>query len=191
MELVPLRVRIGLRQGGGHLYPPFNKIPSSLRGGVDWCHFVDRFGGWHYDKISGHEHDDAISPAGQWLGLLLVPENFAEAAAGRFDTCDILTDSEAEEFYESRVTANDPEVINDLEVLQAVAAKRAAGLPEDDDDREALDPASDRPGRRRNPRKRWADRKRAAGHTVSDDAVKRVRGKAKAMRKDRERGGRD
>lgn len=162
-ELVPLRVKIGVKGGPGgrsHAYPDFNRIPAVLRGNMDWCHFIDQYGGWYYDKVSGHDDaDDANdSPRGTWLGLLLVPESFADAAIDTFpDECDELDGAEAEAFYENRVSVVQPDVLEDVDVLQAIAAKRAAGIAEDDDDREALKPDSMRRGRRKNPKKKFAD----------------------------------
>jgi hypothetical protein len=159
MSLVPIKVRIGLKSEknkSSHAYPDFNSLPSGLRGNTDWSHFVDQHGGWHYDKVAGHSDADQESPRGTWLGMLLVPEEFANAAAEKFpDTVSIIAESEAERFYEQRVTVNQPGILDDASVLQAVAAKRAAGLPEDDDDKHALDPDHPATGRRRNKLKTW------------------------------------
>ena len=51
MELVPLKVKIGLKLDGGkkvHGYPDFNQIDSVIRDNMDWSYFVDKYGGWHY-----------------------------------------------------------------------------------------------------------------------------------------------
>jgi hypothetical protein len=163
MELVPLRVTIGLKTEKKkrlHAFPPFNEIPETIRDGMDWSHYVDQFGGWHYDNVSGHDNDDATngSPRGVWIGLLLVPEDFATEAVMRFPAqCQIVNETQAERFYEDRVTVDQPEVLEDVEVLQAIAAKRQAGIPESDDDRAALDADSPRRGRKRNKTKKWDD----------------------------------
>lgn len=163
MDLIPLKVTIGLKHEKRkrlHAYPDFNQIPENLRDGMDWSHFVDQYGGWQYDKVSGHDHEDTPngSPRGVWIGMLLVPEDFANEAVSRFpDQCLILDETQASQFYEGRVTVNQPDVFEDTEVLQAIAAKRSAGIEEDDDDRAALGPDNPRRGRRRNKRKRFAD----------------------------------
>lgn len=158
--LVPLKVKIALKTEKGrrvHAYPPFNEIPAELRDNTDWCYFVDLYGGWHYD-CCGHDEDDEESPRGVWFGMLIVPEAFAIAAVEQWpEQCSILNEQQAEQFYEGRVTVNEPDVIEDLEVLQVIAAKRQAGIAEDESDRAALDPDNPKRGRRKNDRKRFAD----------------------------------
>lgn len=161
MELVPLKVTIGLKTEKKkrlHAYPPFNEIPEAMRDGMDWSHFVDQHGGWHYDKVAGHDTEDAESPRGTWHGLLLVPEDFATEAVNRWpEQCSILNEAQSERFYEDRVTVNQPDIQEDAEVLQIIAAKRQAGIEESDDDRKALDPDNPRRGRTKNKTKKWAD----------------------------------
>lgn len=158
--LVAIRVKIGLKSDGKkrfHSYPPFNEIPKDLRDGMDWSHFVDLHGGWHYD-CCGHDEEDTESPRGVQFGMLLVPEDFANEAVNRWpEQCSILNQQQAAKFYEDRVTVNQPDVTEDLDVLQVIAAKRQAGLQEDDSDREALDPNNPKRGRRKNETKKFAD----------------------------------
>lgn len=165
MELVCLKVKIGAKQETGKrgesrrvaAYPSFNELPDGIRDGMDWSHFVDQYGGWHYD-CCGHDEEDEESPRGMQWGMILVPEDFANAAVERWpDQCSILDGRQAEAFYESRVTRDEPDVIEDLDVLQVIAAKRQAGLAEDDSDRAALDPDNPKRGRRKNDRKKFAD----------------------------------
>lgn len=190
-NLVPLLVHIGLRPNRGHLYPDLNRISPGRRCNEDWCHFVDRFGGWIYDRTSGHQNESSHSPRGEWLGLLMVPESFAEEAVDLFtDECSILDDTEAAQFYESHVTVDEPEIEHDLEALQLIAAKRSADIPEDEDDRLALDVDSKRPGRRRNLRKQWAGYKAETGCEVDSEACQRLKGRrteALARRAERRR----
>ncbi len=172
MELVPIKVRIGLRSNKGkleHDHPEFNKLPEELRDGLDWSHYVDKFGGWLYDRVSGHPtHDpDNDSPQGIWLGMLLVPEEFANAAIDEFpDQVSQMSEPECVEFYENRCTVNRPEIQDDVEVLQAIAAKRAAGVDVDDDDVHALDPDHPARGRRRNKTKTFAGYKQKRNITI-------------------------
>ena len=172
MELVPIKVRIGLRTTNGRLlhdHPDFNSLPSELRDGLDWSHYVDKFGGWKYDNVAGHsDHDpNNDSPQGMWLGLLLVPEAFAQAAVAAFpEKCSFLTEAECERFYEDRHTFDQPEIHDDTEALQAIAAKRAAGIPEDQQDRNAIDPDHPMRGRRRNKTKTFSGYKQQRGITI-------------------------
>jgi len=155
--VVALKVKIGLKQvGSGAEYPDFNAILRAREPKIemDWSHFVDLYGGWHYDKQCGHKESDETSPMGMQWGLLYVPRWFAESAVIRFpDVCSIMSEVESKDFHEVRAHGHEPEVLDNEVVLRGIAAKRAAGVPEDDDDRRALDPDDRTPGRKRNKRK--------------------------------------
>lgn len=168
MELVALRVKIGLNGNGYHDFPKFNQITSSLRGDVDWSIFVDRFGGWHYDQVSGHDHEDAgVSERGNWNGMLMVPNDFAQAAVTMFpSTCSIIVETEAEDFYNNRGHIRDAEIKEDTTVLQAIAAKEALSIAQDQSDVDALNPDHPATGRRRNKKKTFAGFKTEQGITV-------------------------
>lgn len=169
MQLVPLQVRIGLKANRQHDFPPFNELDATLRDNMDWSYFVDKFGGWHYDQVAGHSDDDSVndSPRGTWLGLLLVPDDFAQAAVARWPArCFIKTEVEAEALYNERCHIRDPEIKEDVDVLQAIKAKRDLAIPEEQADRDALDPDHLTRGRRRNTRKTWAGFKSAEGITI-------------------------
>lgn len=169
MELVPLKVKIGLRANGTHAFPAFNEIDAVYRDNMDWSHFVDKFGGWHYDQVSGHDKDDLAndSPRGMWLGLLLVPVDFAQAAITQFPTqCSISTEAEAEDFYENRGHIRDAAIREDTATLQAIKAKRDLGIVEDQSDLDALNPDHPAVGRRTNKCKTWSGFKTERGISV-------------------------
>ncbi len=169
MELVPLKVRIGLKSGGGHDFPNFNALDASVRDGMDWSYYVDKYGGWHYDKLSGHQDDDPVddSPRGTWIGMLLVPEPFATAAVAQFPAvCSVWAESVCETFYNERAHSHEPEIREDKEALQAILAKRALSIAEDQGDLDALDPDHPAPGRRRNKLHTFSDFKAQKGLTV-------------------------
>lgn len=180
MELVPLMVRIGLKADGSHKFPNFNVLPADVRGSADWSVFVDRDGGgWCYDKFAGHDVDDPAivgdplfdSPAGTWLGMLLVPEPFALAAVQKFpEECNIATEIYAEKFYEERATVNQPEVNEDATVLQNIANRVQLGdlSKTDDEYKNAMNPGHPSLGRRKNKMKKWADAKVQRGITIKD-----------------------
>lgn len=189
IKVVPLLVTIGLDHRGRHEYPPFNTLPAGMRGNCDWCTFIDRHGGWLYDRKSGHRNDDPESPFGMWRGMVLVPEQFATESVERWpDQCEILDDTEAATFYETRARHGAKEREYDLEALQLIAAKRAVGLPEDDDDREALDPNSDTPGVRTNKLRKWTNYKQSVFVDIDADSVDRVKQKQAEVRARRDRG---
>ena len=124
MELVALKVRIGLHGSGSAKYPEFGSLPIVKASGADWSHFIDREGsGWLYSKCGHKEHEDD-SPCGEQWGLLLVPVEFAEqAVAADPDCCTIITDAEASTFYECKCCRDMPEVNHDADKLNAISAE--------------------------------------------------------------------
>ncbi len=180
MELVPLKVKIGIKPIKGQLahdYPDFNRIPGPIRNNMDWSLYIDLFGGWYYDRVAGHnDHDpDNDSPYGTWLGLLLVPEHFAKAAVGHFPKiCEIVTEEKAEDFYNNRCTIEQPAVIEDLQVLQTLAARKTLGELATDSSEyiQALDVNHPAPGRRLNHLKTWEGLKKRRGITITQTLAK-------------------
>ena len=145
-----LRVKIGLRGSGGHAYPNFNKIDPALRGNVDWSHFVDKFGGWLYDNVEGH------NPNGIWIGYVLVPKPFANEAVRLFPAqCKIVDEPTVSTFYENRSNIGQPAVLEDAETIAKIKNKADLGLPQDQDDLDALDIDHPARGRRKNRVKTW------------------------------------
>ena len=170
-ELAAIKVRIGKKQAGpkagDHQFPDFGQLACVIASGMDWSRYVDVRGeGWHYDKVSGHADDDADSPFGNWDGMLLVPIEFAEQAVAKFPgTVTRLSEVQCKTFYETRVTVRQPALLENVETLHAIVAKRQLGIEETEEDRQALDPDHPSPGITRNPRKTWADFKKKCGLT--------------------------
>lgn len=174
MHLVPLKVTIGLKideQGRRvHAFPPFNDMPADVRDEMDWSFFVDKYGGWHYDKCCGHAEEDldAGSRRGFWLGMICVPKAFADSAVAQFaGTCQIMTEDEAKDFYDNRCHVHEPAVKEDVKVLQSIAAKKVAGIELSDDDTNALDVDHPMSGRRKNKLKTWDGFKESRGITIT------------------------
>lgn len=169
MILKGIQVKIGLKTVGGkllHDFPDFNKITSAIRDEMDWSHFVDKFGGWHYDQIAGHSDDDPTneSPTGTWIGMLLVPESFATEAIALFPgRVKSWTELECQTFYEQRAHVRESEIKEDVETLQAIVAKRNLNIVETQADRDALNPDHPSSGRRRNKEKTWGGFKTQRG----------------------------
>lgn len=138
----------------------------------DWSYYVDRFGGWHYDKVAGHaDHDpDFGSPVGMQWGVLLVPREFAEKAVELFpEVCEPIEEPAAEAFYDVRAHGHEPEMHEDLEELQKIAALEQLGEDVTDRKRRALDPDDPAPGRRRNKRKTWQQYKVQRGVEIDHE----------------------
>jgi len=167
MDLVALKVRIGQRANKRAEYPDFNAL--AVVKGQDWSHYVDMVGGgWHYDKVAGHDVEEAGSPRGTQWGCLLVDEDFANQAVAAFPSvCSIIPEAEFADFHDNRAHAHEPEVNEDLDAIQNLTNRRALGevIPQAEIDK-ALDPDDPTPGRRRNTGKTWAARKAAMGVTI-------------------------
>lgn len=170
-SLIPLRIRIGLKPNGHALYPTFKDALTAIGIDEDWSHYVDRFGGWHYD-CCGHQEAEPDSPVGMQWGMLCVPKAFAEKCVELFpDTCSVLTEAECEAFYNDKAHRDDPEFHEDLQELQTIAALEALGEDMTARKVKALDPDDPARGRRRNNRKFWSDYKQQRGITIDDASV--------------------
>lgn len=196
MELVPIKVRIGLNSKRQHDYPNFNLVSSEVRKGMDWSNYIDAFGtGWHYDKVCGHretdEGNDQVpmghrhrnTEVGVQFGVMCVPEDFALEAESLFpNAVEILDEDELQSFYEERCTVFEPDEEIDKDVVDHLMMKQKledAGLlpapteAEKASRRRMLDKEQNVPGIRKNKRKRWADFKASRGVTIKN--VKKTR----------------
>lgn len=169
--LIPLQITIGQKKDGSAKYPDFSEVMKHVDPSVNWCHYVDQFGGWHYD-CCGHQDHEEHSPVGQQVGMLLVPSEFADKACELFpDTCSVLTEKEAADFYDNHVCKNDPETVEDLEELQVIAALEALGEDVTERKRNALDPEHPARGRRRNKRKTWTGYKQMRAVEIDHESI--------------------
>lgn len=177
-DLVPLRVKIGLKPNGQALYPTFNSLPSVQTSGMDWSKYIDVEGeGWIYDKKSGHDDDDDDSPRGQQWAVLLIPKPFADEAVAAFpNDCKKVTEAQLQAFYDDRALFKAQDVERDEIVLTELLADwnlvkemlvefpGNAKLEESKQSlkvqlKKALDPDDEHPGVKKNWRRRWADYK--------------------------------
>lgn len=116
-------------------------------------HYFDKRGiGWHYDKV-----DNLGTGAPNGEAYTAIPEAVADALIGAGLVERVTNEPDFESFWNSKAYAHLPEVQDDHETLQAIAAKRALGIAEDQDDINALNPDHPSSGRRRNRKKTWAD----------------------------------
>ena len=168
MDLVPIKVKIGLKPNGHAKYPNFNQLPAVISAGMDWSNYVDSLGlGWHYDQTSGHKEATPDSPYGMQWGVLIVPKPFADQAVAMFPAeCAKLTEAELEDFYDNKAHINEPDEIFDEKVLNGIQAKRSLGLELTPQQLKAIDPDDDTPGIRKNKRRKWQDYKRSVDATI-------------------------
>lgn len=118
MDFVPIKVKIGLRPNGHADHPDWFQLPC-ISSEADYKTHIR--GGWRYDKKYGHKEEGPDSPFGMQWGMLFVSKQFAQEALVAFPTLiTVLTEAEAESFYEERVTAHMPENRANLPVLQAL-----------------------------------------------------------------------
>jgi len=182
-ELVPIRVRIkrGVVDGQKQaIYPNFNLIDHAIRKGLPWSVYIDVEGiGWEYDKVNNIGKGDEFGTC-----VTCVPEDFAVASASLFpDDVTIMTELEYKEFYEGRVTMDEPDEVIDNQVVDGIIKrlqlnsllsqqekteiKYKPGLTERE--KIALDPSNDVLGIRKNKRKRWLDRKASLGLKIKQN----------------------
>lgn len=171
-NLVPIKVKIGLKLNGHAEYPNFNAI--SVLGGADWSKYVDKEGlGWHYDKKSTHQDDTIDSPQGTQYGVLVVPKEFAKEALERFPSeVTRLSEIELQDFYDNKAHAHEADEKIDEEALKPFEMKekmRVILTPEEETKKaKALDPNDDTPGITKNKRKKWADLKVKSGVEIDE-----------------------
>lgn len=163
--MIPILIQVRRKIERGSMvndYPDFNSLPDEVREGMDWAHFIDAHGiQMHYDKVGGFGRRDEYNddPGMQYCGTL-VPEAFARAAVAAFpDRVELLSEADWAEFYDTRSHAHEPEEHYDVEVLQALAAKKALGIELSASDNAALDPNNPTAGIRKNMHRCWCDAK--------------------------------
>ncbi|MCP3684639.1 MAG: hypothetical protein GY861_18385 [bacterium] len=168
MEYSAIKVKIGKKPNGHHLYPSFNDLQCVKDSGMDWSKYVDVEGlGWHYDKVSGHAEETADSPRGQQWGVLIIPEAFADQAVAAFpDTVSEIDETALEDFYDNKAHAHEPDERISEKILTAIKMKQDLGLDLTPNQEAALDPDDDTPGITKNKNKKWADKKAGCGATI-------------------------
>jgi len=160
-NLVPIRIKITRKMDRGQMannYPDFNKLNENVRSGMDWAHFIDTYGyQMHYDRQSGFGEIDDYNddPQCQYCATL-VPEVFARSAVEMFpDRVELMNEDQWENFYDNRAHAHEPEEVYDVQVLQALAAKKVLGIALTDHDIKCLDPNCKESGIRKNEKRHW------------------------------------
>ena len=172
MELVPIKVKIGLRPNGHADHPDWSQLP--LAATEDPAEHMRHGGSWHYDKKSGHTDDDPESPRRMQWGGVLVTEQFAAEALVVFpELVTEMTELEWQEFWDHRVHGHMPECQCDTDLLVALKAERdlrfTLKLDLDAIDArilKALDADDDEPGIKKDKMRKWADAKLKMGVTI-------------------------
>jgi len=175
IEGVPIQVKIGLKPNGHADYPDWTQLPLQKVGKVK--HETHQIQKWIYDKTSGHDDDTVESPVGQQFGMMVVTQQFADEAVITFPgLVTVMTELEAQEFYENKGTAHMPIDRIDSEFLVGLKAQRDLMIDLKVDSAQvdtldliigkALDPNDNQIGVRKNGQKTWADVKVKKGFTI-------------------------
>lgn len=164
-DLVPIKVKIGLKENGHAKYPDFNQLDCVMDSELDWAFYINIQGmGWHYDKQCGHKEEDSTSPFGMQWGVLIIPKIFADEAIAMFpDVVTKLTEAKLTSFYNDRAHAHEPDEEINKGILQDIKAKQDLGLPLTPEQENALDPTTETRGIRKNKKKKWSDYKKLKG----------------------------
>ncbi len=171
MDLVPIKVKLGLRPNGHADHPDWGVLQAALGGDDPETHM---FYGWHYDRTSGHRTDTPESPIGYQFGVKLVTAALATAALSEWPMLvTVLNETELEDFWNNKARAHTPEVKTDAEVITGLRAERALRVEMqmfttaiDKEIEEALDPDNPKPGSRRDEMARWATAKARLDVTI-------------------------
>ncbi|MCK4529483.1 hypothetical protein KAW18_19135 [candidate division WOR-3 bacterium] len=176
MELVPIKVKIGLRANGHADHPQWSLLPMINKERDEKQHMPH---GWMYDKSCGHAEsrisgDGWDSPTGMQWGCLLVTEAFAAEAIATFPTLITeITEVEFEDFYNNKSRVHMTEhnynsqlleglkLEYDLKVINnenVVAIKQRIA--------KAIDPNDSAPGILKNKDKLWVDKKVSIDVTI-------------------------
>lgn len=170
-NLVPLKVKIGLRPNGHADHPNWYQLPLAFNGERPEDHM---FGGWHYDKSSGHRESSPDSPLGMQWGVMLVSQKLAQEALTIWpDKMSKISEAEFEDFWENRAYAHLTENKVDHQTLASYNDELSLRTQMGQDTTElkkrlvkALDPNDPERGIRKNNMRHYADFKKDCGITI-------------------------
>jgi len=157
-ELVPIKVKIGLKDNGHAKYPNWGLLPLASAGTTDQARrdiaAKHMSTGWKYDSKYGHKEEGPDSPFGMQWGMLLVTKQFAKEALVMFsDVVTEMTEAEAETFWKERYAIDLPDYKADERALvnlkNELILRKEAGLDTTDvinRIKKAVDPDDDTPG---------------------------------------------
>jgi len=171
MDLVPIKVKIGLRPNGHADHPDWTKLPMINDSKEVWLNAPQ---GWIYDKSCGHKEHRADSPQGMQWGCLLCTKEFANEALAVFPTLVTkITEAEFEDFYNNYARAHLPENRVDINVMQGyqieLDLKEKLGLNTTAlkaKIAKALDPEDKEAGIKKSKLRYWSDLKSNCGITI-------------------------
>ena len=163
-ELVPIKVKIGLRSNGHADHPDWTRLPM-INSDSDVRQYCPS--GWIYDKSCGHQEASVDSPMGMQWGCLLGTRKFVDEALATFpELITELTEAEFQDFYNNKARKHLSENSYDVDVLKGLETELnlREKLAQDTTDlkvkiAKALDPNNDERGIKKNKERYWADYK--------------------------------
>lgn len=171
INLVPIKVKIGLRANGHADHPDWTKLPM-INNDSEVRQFVPS--GWIYDKSCGHQEEGINSPREMQWGCLLCTEQFANEAIVAYPALITkLTEIEFEDFFNNKAMAHLSEENYDNDVLQGLKTELdlKTELHQNVVDLKAkiikaLDPNNKEQGIRKNNERYWVDYKVKKGFEI-------------------------
>jgi len=171
MELVPIKVKIGLRPNGHADHPDWTKLPIINADSEVRKHAPQ---GWIYDKSCGHQDEGVDSPQGMQWGCLLCTKKFADEAIAAYPSLITkLTEVEFEDFYNNKARVHLSENKINIDVLKGLQIeldlREKLGLDVTNlktKIAKALDPADNETGIKKNDEKYWVDFKDSKKITI-------------------------
>ena len=158
-----IKVKIGLRPNGHADHPDWQKLPMAKTKNPDDEQIIK----WKYDKTSGHEEVSEDSPRGMQWGMMVVSDQFATEAVAIFpELVTIMTEEEAEDFWDNKAHGHIPKYKVDQEALKGLKAELelkeimkldVVGVKKQIE--KALDPENNQMGLRKN-KQTWKEAKK-------------------------------
>lgn len=170
-NLVPIKVKIGLRPNGHADHPNWTKLPM-INSDSDVRQYCPS--GWIYDKSCGHQDDSVDSPREMQWGCLLCTEQFAnEAVVAYPELITQLTAVEFEDFYNNKAMAHLAENKYNIDILQGLKLELDLKKEAKQDTIEltakiekAIDPNDKEKGIEKNQDRYWNDYKVKKGFNI-------------------------
>lgn len=176
MELVPIKVKIGLRANGHADHPQWTLLPMIANEQQEKQYMPH---GWMYDKNSGHtearkDGDQWDSSVGMQWGCLLVTQQFADEAVATFPTLVTeITEAEFEDFYNNKVVGHMAENNYNSDILSGLKLEYDLKVINGENVAEvkgriakAIDPNDSAAGITKNDNKLWSNRKSKLDVTI-------------------------
>jgi len=169
IDMIPIKIKVTKGADGRFVYPKFKQTLKYFKDNPDY-----KGESLYYDKVYDCKVESLDSPIGMRWCMKLVPVEFAQQAVAAFpDTVSIMTDVEAEDFYNNRAVKHLSDKNYNLIVLDGLQKelelKTALNLDTTDlkvEIAKAIDPEDETPGVTINKEKTWTGMKTLRGINI-------------------------